>query len=106
MQSSSFVRVNFLFQTCGIAHVTVTVYNDLSHPPSSYIGPKYAYREADGSNNNLTDPSMGKAGSTYARSVQQVNPLPRNDMPDAGLVFDTLLKREKVCIAHLASALS
>ncbi|PSS35388.1 hypothetical protein PHLCEN_2v1661 [Hermanssonia centrifuga] len=75
--------------------VVELLYNDLSHPPSSYIGPKYAYREADGSNNNLNDPSMGKAGSTYARSVQQNNPLPRNDMPDAGLVFDTLLKREK-----------
>ncbi|KAG6889751.1 hypothetical protein C0992_004269 [Termitomyces sp. T32_za158] len=30
----------------------------------------------------------------YARSVQQSHPLPRNKLPDAGLVFDTLLRRE------------
>lgn len=40
---------------------------------------------------------MGKAGQPYARSVQQTHPIPRNLLPDAGLVFDTLLKREKVC---------
>ena len=72
------------------------VYNDLPHPPSTYIGDKYAWRCADGSCNNLSDPDMGKAGMPYARSVQQVHPLPRNELPDAGLVFDTLLKREKV----------
>lgn len=40
----------------------------------------------------------------YSRSVQQGHPLPRNQLPDAGLVFDTLLKREKVrcaAIVHL-----
>jgi hypothetical protein len=39
---------------------------------------------------------MGKAGRPYARTVQQMHALPRNMLPDAGLVFDTLLKREKV----------
>ena len=39
---------------------------------------------------------MGKAGMPYARSVQQMHPIPRNTLPDAGLVFDTLLRREKV----------
>ena len=39
---------------------------------------------------------MGKADRPYARSVQQKHALPRNMLPDAGLVFDTLLKREKV----------
>lgn len=39
---------------------------------------------------------MGKADEPYARSVQQTHPLPLNMLPDAGLVFDTLLKREKV----------
>lgn len=32
----------------------------------------------------------------YARSVQQTHPLPRNTLPDAGLVFDTLLRRDEV----------
>ncbi len=39
---------------------------------------------------------MGKANLPYARSVQQTHPLPRNMLPDAGLVFDSLLKRKKV----------
>ncbi len=39
---------------------------------------------------------MGKADLPYARSVQQTHPLPRNMLPDAGLVFDSLLKRKKV----------
>ncbi|THH32027.1 hypothetical protein EUX98_g2160 [Antrodiella citrinella] len=83
------------FQTKLQNAVVELLYNDLPHPPATYIGDKYAWRCADGSNNNLSDPDMGKAGMPYARSVQQVNPLPKNQLPDAGLVFDTLLKREK-----------
>ena len=79
----------------------ILVYNDLSHPPATYLGDKYAWRKADGSHNNLSDPSMGKAGTPYARSVQQTHALPRNNLPDAGLVFDTLLKREGVRFAKL-----
>ncbi|OAX33207.1 heme peroxidase [Rhizopogon vinicolor AM-OR11-026] len=71
------------------------LYNDLTHPPATYLGPKYQFRTADGSNNNPDSPDLGKAGTPYARSVQQSNPLPRNQMPDAGLVFDALLRREK-----------
>ena len=77
------------------------MFNDLPHPPATYIGPKYAWRTADGSYNNIADPDMGKAGTPYARSVQQSNPLPRDSLPDAGLVFDTLLRREKVCYLGL-----
>ncbi|KAI0369199.1 linoleate diol synthase [Pilatotrama ljubarskyi] len=75
--------------------VVQLLYTDLPHPPSTSIGPKYAYRAADGSFNNPDMPDLGKAGMPYARSVQQTHPLPRNEMPDAGLVFDTLLRREK-----------
>ncbi|KAI0630845.1 linoleate diol synthase [Trametes polyzona] len=71
------------------------LYLDLPHPPATSIGPQYAYRTADGSCNNPDMPDLGKAGTPYARSVQQTHPLPRNEMPDAGLVFDTLLRREK-----------
>jgi cytochrome P450 len=72
-----------------------TLYNDLAHPPATYIGPEYQFRAADGSSNNPDAPNLGKAGTPYARSVQGSNPLPRNQMPDAGLVFDTLLRRDK-----------
>ncbi|KAI8996529.1 linoleate diol synthase [Trametes punicea] len=75
--------------------VVQLLYNDLPHPPITSVGPQYAYRTADGSNNNPCAPNLGKAGTPYARSVQQSHPLPRNEMPDAGLVFDTLLRREK-----------
>ena len=71
------------------------MYNDLPHPPSSQIGTKYAWRAADGANNNLSDPEMGKAGTPYARSVPSARPVPASALPDAGLVFDMLLKRDK-----------
>ena len=73
------------------------MYKDLPHPPSTYVGDKYAWRSADGSGNNLSDPDMGKANTPYARSVQMGTALPPQDLPDPGLIFDTLLKREKVC---------
>lgn len=72
------------------------MYNDLSHPPATFAGETHAFRTADGSNNNPDYPDLGKAGTPYARSVQQANPLPRNQLPDAGLVFDTLLRRDEV----------
>jgi hypothetical protein len=72
------------------------VYDDLSHPPATYIGPDFAYRRIDGACNNPGDPDLGKAGRPYARSVQQLHPLPRNMLPSADLVFEALLKRRKV----------
>ncbi|KAK2463514.1 hypothetical protein APHAL10511_004265 [Amanita phalloides] len=71
------------------------LYNDLPHPATTWIGDKYSYRTADGSYNNIDAPEMGKAGTPYSRSVQQAHPLPRNQLPDPGLVFDTLLRREQ-----------
>ncbi|TDL21825.1 linoleate diol synthase [Rickenella mellea] len=71
------------------------LYNDLDHPPATYISTQYSWRTADGSHNNVSLPDIGKSGTPYARSVQQRHPLPRSNLPDAGLVFDTLLRREK-----------
>ena len=56
---------------------------------------KYAFRSADGSNNNPLFPTLGQAGSPYARSVPSTNNSPKSALPDPGLVFDTLLKRDK-----------
>lgn len=88
-----------------------TVYKDLPHPPAGYVAlplnevsapltrkhkhVTYAYRSADGSNYNILYPSLGKAGMPYARSVASEHPLPPSFLPDAGLVFDLLLKRDK-----------
>ena len=70
--------------------------NDLPHPPLTAVGNEYAWRSADGFGNNVVNPNIGTAGKPYARSVSQTNALPRHQMPDPGLVFDTLLRREKV----------
>ncbi|KAF8066828.1 heme peroxidase [Lyophyllum atratum] len=88
--------------------VITLLYNDLPHPPNSYVGPydsrapavagpsvKYAFRSADGSNYNPLFPSLGKAGAPYARSVPAIKTVPKHVLPDPGLVFDTLLRREE-----------
>lgn len=98
------------------------VYKDLPHPPAGYLSlpneishpvkkeyqdVSYAFRPADGSNYNVLWPSLGKAGMPYARSVPSTHPLPRFALPDAGLVFDMLMKRDKfephpgTCTRHL-----
>ncbi|KAJ7126174.1 heme peroxidase [Mycena epipterygia] len=84
------------------------LYKDLPHPPSSYLSVlpqnaptavnnpiKYAYRNADGSNYVPLFPGLGKANSPYARSVPRTNFTPPATLPDAGLVFDTLMRREE-----------
>ncbi|KAK0469796.1 heme peroxidase [Desarmillaria tabescens] len=87
-----------------------TLYKDLPHPPSSYVGgtathlsapteiianPIYAARSADGSNYNILFPAMGKAGVPYARSVPALRSIPASSLPDPDLVFDTLLRRDE-----------
>ena len=75
-----------------------TLYETLPHPPSTYVGPQYAFRLADGGGNNPQLPDLGRAGLPYARSVQGKHPLPLCTLPDPGLVFDTLLKARDVSI--------
>ncbi|KJA17192.1 hypothetical protein HYPSUDRAFT_46645 [Hypholoma sublateritium FD-334 SS-4] len=87
------------------------LYKDLPHPPSGYVclprtpslpahdanasRRSYVFRAPDGSNYNPLCPTMGMAGSPYARSVPSTNNAPKTALPDPGLVFDTLLKRDK-----------
>lgn len=86
------------------------VYKDLPHPPNNYLAVypvqvnpasvpqvriKYAYRTADGSFNNPLIPTLGQAGAPYARSVPSTNIFPKGALPDPGVVFDSLLKRDK-----------
>lgn len=59
-----------------------------------YMGPEYAYRSADGSNNNPTLPWLGAANTAYSRSIQPLTIQP-SGLPDAGLVFDSLFARQK-----------
>ncbi|KAL2868395.1 peroxidase/cytochrome P450 family protein [Aspergillus lucknowensis] len=70
------------------------LWGSLPHPPLSYMGSDYAYRSADGSNNNPTLPWLGAANTAYSRSVAPLTVQP-GGLPDAGLVFDTLFARQK-----------
>ncbi|KAJ4474426.1 heme peroxidase [Lentinula aciculospora] len=98
-----------------LQHLTIDfLYKDLPHPPSGYLAlppfsetpsaeaptsytqgsyVNYAYRTADGSYYNPLIPTMGQAGTPYARSVPGTIQTNLKDLPDPGLVFDTLLKR-------------
>ncbi|KAF9465406.1 heme peroxidase [Collybia nuda] len=95
--------------------VITLLYDDLPHPPSSYVRTiqsnppvptplaqdvDYAFRSADGSNYNPSFPTMGMAGTPYARSVPATRSIPKHVLPEPGLVFDTLLRREKEFTPH------
>ncbi|KAJ5085033.1 hypothetical protein N7532_009804 [Penicillium argentinense] len=69
------------------------LWDSLPHPPLAYVGEKYAYRSADGSYNNPTLPSLGAARTEYARTTRPETIRPPN-LPDPGLVFDSLFARE------------
>ncbi|KAI6379818.1 hypothetical protein MCOR25_001951 [Pyricularia grisea] len=69
------------------------LWESLDHPPVSSLGEKYRFREADGSNNNIHKPTLGVAGSHYARSAKPMvyqNPNP----PEPETIFDTLMARD------------
>ena len=70
------------------------LWNDLQHPPQSYLGSEFQYRRADGSGNNILYPHIGAANTPYARSVQPRAIQPAA-LPDPGVLFDSLLARQK-----------
>ncbi|KAF1851680.1 heme peroxidase [Cucurbitaria berberidis CBS 394.84] len=69
------------------------LWNDLPHPPQSYLGAKYQYRSADGSNNSLVNPQVGAAGTPYARTVKPSS-MQTPARPDPGVVFDSIMTRK------------
>ncbi|KAL3479872.1 heme peroxidase [Aspergillus californicus] len=70
------------------------LWNDLEHPPISYLGPDSMYRKADGSGNNHFWPSLGAAGRPYARSVQP-RTVQSPSLPAPETLFDSLLRRKE-----------
>lgn len=66
-----------------------TLWKNLQHPPISYLGTPFKYRTADGSNNNTMYPTLGAAGSHYARTVVGTH-LTSTILPDPGLVYDSM----------------
>lgn len=75
------------------------LYRDLPHPPSTHMGPNFQFRSFDGSGNSSTVPEMGRSFTPYSRSCASTRTLPVDDLPDAGLVFDMIIRRDKVCTA-------
>ncbi|BGP48804.1 hypothetical protein JCM10450v2_004680 [Rhodotorula kratochvilovae] len=69
------------------------LWEDIPKPPATLVG-EYRYRASDGGKNNIMLPDLGKAGMPYARSVPNIHAFPEN-LPDVGVVFDVLLKRDK-----------
>ncbi|KZS87971.1 heme peroxidase [Sistotremastrum niveocremeum HHB9708] len=84
------------------------LYNDLPHPPSTFIGSapsfswsphhisntqRLSYPRPDGSFNNPLLPSLGSARMPYARTVPSVSTIIPSALPDPAVVFDTLLRR-------------
>ncbi|CAE6439631.1 unnamed protein product [Rhizoctonia solani] len=72
-------------------HLIRLLYETIPHPVDTLLG-EDRFRQADGSRNNIYIPSLGQAGTPYARTCQGRHPLPIPSLPDAGLVFDELLR--------------
>lgn len=61
-------------------------------PPAAAPRAPWAFRAADGRGNNTWLPALGQSGRPYARDVESTTPRPAHRQPDAGLVFDALLR--------------
>ncbi|RAL61721.1 hypothetical protein DID88_002789 [Monilinia fructigena] len=69
-----------------------TLWDALPHPPIRSLGKEFKYREADGGNNNIRMPELGRAGAAYAKSVKAERAKKKN-LPDPGELFDGLMRR-------------
>lgn len=45
------------------SNLLYAVYKDLPHPPATYVGDKYRFRSADGGENNIEQPDLGRFNS-------------------------------------------
>jgi hypothetical protein len=68
------------------------LWNALPHPPVASLGSKYKYRDADGGNNNISNPDRGRANTPYARSARPAT-IQNIGLPDPGDIFDSLMSR-------------
>ncbi|KAI9804221.1 MAG: hypothetical protein M1825_001623 [Sarcosagium campestre] len=70
------------------------LWDNLLHPPLSYVGEDFTYRQADGSNNNILYPHLGAANTPYARTVQPET-IQKSVLPDPGQIFDSVMARRE-----------
>ena len=69
-------------------------YERMLHPPVSYLGDAFQYRQADGKFNSAMNPHLGQAGAPYAKTVPAKTHW-LGALPDAGDIFDRLMAREE-----------
>ncbi|MCJ1308958.1 hypothetical protein MMC25_002613 [Agyrium rufum] len=77
------------FMAKGVSHY----WNSMLHPPLSYRGDTFQFRSADGADNSILHPQLGKAGLPYAKSVPSKMHIP-GARPDPGDLFDLLMARK------------
>lgn len=75
------------------------LWNALPHPPLTSLGSEYKYREADGSKNNILNPTIGAANTPYTRYAKPVV-LQNVALPDPGTIFDSLMARNNTFEPH------
>jgi hypothetical protein len=68
------------------------LWSALPHPVVSSLGSQFKYRDADGGNNNIQMPNMGRANTPYARSAKPTA-MQNIALPDPGQIFDSLMVR-------------
>ena len=77
-----------------IASQVKAKYDKMLHPPLTYLGDAFQYRQADGKFNNVLIPHLGQAGAPYAKTVpSKTHPL--GALPDPGDLFDRLMARDE-----------
>ncbi|KAI9723451.1 MAG: hypothetical protein M1828_004181 [Chrysothrix sp. TS-e1954] len=69
-------------------------YEKMLHPPLTYLGDAFQYRQADGKFNSVLHPHLGQAGAPYAKTVPSITHS-LGAMPDPGDIFDRLMARQK-----------
>ncbi|KAF8454382.1 heme peroxidase [Terfezia claveryi] len=76
----------------GSASRSVMEYTPAS--PLSLLGNAHKFRQPDGAYNNPMHPNLGRAGTAYSRTVKPMTLTPMS-LPDAGLVFDSVMSRRE-----------
>ncbi|KAI1336794.1 linoleate diol synthase precursor [Xylariaceae sp. FL0016] len=69
-----------------------TLWSSLEHPPPRVRTSESRYRTPDGSCNKLSTPMMGAANTAYAQTTP-ARVFQGPNLPEPGLIFDTLLTR-------------
>ncbi len=69
-------------------------YDKMLHPPLTYLGDAFQYRQVDGKFNNVLIPHLGQAGAPYAKTVPSTTH-PLGALPDPGDLFDRLMARQE-----------